>query len=736
MAALIMSGNWLEYWQRKLPVRDVLVGKPKGRSIKGLRDRVDKLHSRSSTRSEGAALQEYLKAVTIAHEMRGGAGVQGVSQEVLESKIAMLDHYIKVYPAELAQHLLERRRHVFKAEQSWEQYVRVLLPWGDLKFHARTPTMASLPRVLGWKIRCFFKCVFEEAFCPLLYAGQGGAAVACNFCRDALTVLEAQDPLDLADDSATCLSDSLLCFRAAEAILSLPFSSTLLTACTDLAAQQGPSMASRPQTIVFAAIKSTPYLENRRSTLLQAAGTILQHEQSVADLRSNMSVWANTLGDDQHDRGMAEACEALAQITKALPTSALAKDSEHLNTIVVDHIEAALEAQPSDERLKALCNLSLSATISFPLCARVGDLVSKVAVKKQCSRDKAVIDGVQQVLSAAARACDEQNPASTDAFQNLQKTLDKSNEEDALRGLIERSQDTAKVCTAIFMSVVDSLPDPDGDPSKPLAIAQAFNRFLPATSIICKISEVLSLVCSLTKMRRELDSTEAWGGDAGKGQIQQMRLSLVRAKSMASLAADHIVADDVGMCKIVATVQAAAQHIIDEVDTLNKRILDAAVTGSQVLLRETMTALKSVAYGCTEDRAWSAKLAATASWDALVERASTTLARVDKAGLRAKIEAANDANAKLTNSLEQRGDVVDEATAFGDLPAFLARLHTTISEVSLLDHFTADPPLSREDLRASVRPIVRSLREDGKVTEKDALHPAMFKRTFQALLTA
>ena len=79
-----------------------------------------------------------------------------------------------------------------------------------------------------------------------------------------------------------------------------------------------------------------------------------------------------------------------------------------------------------------------------------------------------------------------------------------------------------------------------------------------------------------------------------------------------------------------------------------------------------------------------------------------------------------------------RGDVVYESV-FTYQDELLARAETTIAEVFLLV-ISKQTGWSRDRIRAEVRPVVRELRSEGQVMEKEVCHPTVFKNAYQAML--
>lgn len=105
---LFAEGDWLSYYKRKLSLRAVLVGKKKGRTIKALRERTEKLLSVESTRHIGRLLQQYLEKVVVASNWRGGGLISSLEDGEIAAQWNILQTENTTLPADVCQALVHR----------------------------------------------------------------------------------------------------------------------------------------------------------------------------------------------------------------------------------------------------------------------------------------------------------------------------------------------------------------------------------------------------------------------------------------------------------------------------------------------------------------------------------------------------------------------------------------------------------------------------------------------------
>ena len=143
-------GSWLGFWQERLPVRSIMIGDKKGRSISGLRNRVQELKKRPDTRAQGLVLEEYLVACESALSLRGGGAIPSMAIEDLRTHVKNLQPHINIFPADCAAALLYHRKQALFAEQRFQELAQSLLPWHGSPdvdaFDPQNPCMGLIPR--------------------------------------------------------------------------------------------------------------------------------------------------------------------------------------------------------------------------------------------------------------------------------------------------------------------------------------------------------------------------------------------------------------------------------------------------------------------------------------------------------------------------------------------------------------------------------------------------------------
>ena len=245
--------DWVTIYHKRLPARSTMVGKCKGRSVKGLRDRVAALLKSKGTRSQALLLQAYHDIIKTCVELRGGIIIPTLTDDQLRLKLEEVMPEVKLLPADVSQHLLERRKERLIAARRWSELVLALALWtgSGHVFDWAAPTMGTLPRVLQWKIEVYRQCMFEHLVCALIFDGADTLPQVKAISEQAIVVLEEEDVLSISGTPAcaSVFADSLCTFRALLAITTLPFESSYEADLQEMVDAQTLPLATQIKTI-------------------------------------------------------------------------------------------------------------------------------------------------------------------------------------------------------------------------------------------------------------------------------------------------------------------------------------------------------------------------------------------------------------------------------------------------------------------------------------------------------
>jgi hypothetical protein len=201
------------FYKQVLPLRLVLVGKSKGRTIKALRERVDTLSLHADTRSMGGVLNGFHSRVKMAHNWRGGRIVHTLSDEAFKADAEILQYEIPNLPAEVCQHALQRTFSRQQAEQRWVAYVKCSNPFRSASdttaFNLMDPMMKYIPRVDRWRLAVCQRSLIEAHICAWVRTGEEKSSQLLDMLAALATELGNEDPFEMDKLNASFYNELL-----------------------------------------------------------------------------------------------------------------------------------------------------------------------------------------------------------------------------------------------------------------------------------------------------------------------------------------------------------------------------------------------------------------------------------------------------------------------------------------------------------------------------------------------
>jgi hypothetical protein len=221
----------------KLPLRLIMVGRPKGRSLKSLRDKVKSLTGKPATKTQGLNLGFWYDKCLIAVKWRDGSCCHTMSDAKIEADMEIMIANGLSPPADICQHLTSRSSNRSKAEHKYESFCKTttcfLPPSGS--FNPNLPVLYELPRVEAWKIAVFQTTFWEETLCVYVTEGEPSMHTTLGLTDAMLGHLAEVDTLDMSSELATAYASSEMALMCIKCAIELPFSQDFVEAMQELA---------------------------------------------------------------------------------------------------------------------------------------------------------------------------------------------------------------------------------------------------------------------------------------------------------------------------------------------------------------------------------------------------------------------------------------------------------------------------------------------------------------------
>ena len=733
---LLPAGDWLSHFRKRLPLRACMTGKPKGRTVKALRERVEELCSKKETRSTETLLADYHRKVQTAVNWRGGQVVHALSDEQLKVELTDLLSEGTVMAADVCQHLVARKTNRLVSEKLWQEYCDVMVPFAKedednntedtlTAFDPWSPCMRHLPRKSLWKCSAFVDSHFHENIAVWLYDGEARKQDIFKVSEFMLQAIDMSDPLMLDELSGCIREDTKVACEGMMALCSMPFSSEWSDSVKGISKdllKPGTSTKS-PLAIVATTIAAVPYYEGRRLKWLEALPTIVEkehvmktHEAALKDLQRD-SAPAST----EWSGRLRVMCDDLASILQMVDLSSLCELDARILAGASRHMDAVLETSKDtglDERCSDEVQAFLSSgSIAFPLNTDFPRWMVEVAEVQHTVRSKHLHDQLVQVLE---KDC----------------PVEGGDDEVSLKAVIK----IANACVGKrFDKKVDiqiqthlrqylaALANPKEMEEAALtfdAIEELKRLVSTATDVAEWTKAIAILKCSRAMEAYMKDGVIA---DSSKGaefrkDVENLRCAL----------AEQLNAGVLSQALVESTLE-SGKACYDKVSAIDKDMLKSRCDAAMEELREANAALAAMAgghlSGCEH---WRKEVPAGASMEVLMAAASNDkLQELDEEALMAKVDTASEAY-KAHKDAHGLAGYSDEPEEWKATIGLQKRSALTMVEAGLAIMITDSSVVDTTTQRSKVQQLIKLLRARG-LKEKELLHPAMYRWAYQKL---
>ena len=288
--------DWVSLWKRKCPVESIFDGAPKGRSLRAMKNRIDKLLANDETDTANR-LKSYSKICAMAEQLRPDR-ISRVPAPELATIISVMVAEKVTLPIAVCMAIMEHRIAVMlKGGASPEELIEVTKPWAssDDSFNPEEPKLGSLTVDLGTKLEIYKRCFWRQYFSPMLAGDLRGSARVLQITAAMQKAYADEDVIEMSTAAAHTLQEIRLACTAITALLTMHPDPSCMEALLTVQKKQNKSDKSI-MTCVSNAIFANEVLEDRLDTLLQAIPAMEQYHEKyrtfqsqVADLRADES---------------------------------------------------------------------------------------------------------------------------------------------------------------------------------------------------------------------------------------------------------------------------------------------------------------------------------------------------------------------------------------------------------------------------------------------------------------
>lgn len=212
-------------WKRRMPLIQVLTGRPKGRTIAALKKEVRKLKAEDETLDDSNRLAEYLRQAICVDQIRPKNLVRLPPRELQEIVGQVVKADVQLPPI-VMKTILEYRITTCLRENSHAELIEVAFPWpttqGPVVFDALKPTVATIGWTLSASIASFRRAVFGRLLTPLLSSGEEKVKAVDDIMADLWERFDAVDLVEAKAAAAALTGEVLSVVKVVRALIVFP----------------------------------------------------------------------------------------------------------------------------------------------------------------------------------------------------------------------------------------------------------------------------------------------------------------------------------------------------------------------------------------------------------------------------------------------------------------------------------------------------------------------------------
>lgn len=715
-------------WRKRLPPKSVMTGAPKGRSIKALREKVQRLQQHENTAELGARLRRYLQTVTYCDMVRP-KNVQRLPASELTAIVADL----KADGIELtgATHTALLDHKVTEALKMGcpRNLMLIIQPWisGDTTFDPLAPLVATIAWPLSARIDTFKRCMFGRHLAMLIQAGESKSFEVREAAINLEEFAEKQDLFELEDAAASVLvGECSVAAKILKALKAFPLDPTIAEDVERLYASKG-----RPKSALsslLSCLQGAPFWADRLTALKHALPSIVELGPKMQTHLEDLDGLPKDMGLRTIDVVNAASTTMIACRTSGMPQELLNPLADATWAFIVD---LWMTIKADDQKLlrsadacalrrfvAALTNIAAA----FPTKLLVSEIeLAAKAVESQITSGTLLASLVTQL---------EALPTPLDADPNIMKTATDS----ALEciGLHPSNEQAATINEAIGKVIAEVLPQ-CGVEAKADFVSAGIELWEKLAAVAdtkehMMMSQLVSLYIQLLSVATEFQDLDKKDPDCSDIEC---RSQLLHRSKVCSLQCSAMATK----CDEVLTFQPFKQFL-EFVRTCMQKVGSAQVAAQALVVSSISKALQLAQDAVvlrmgahSGEQVWHANVAPKANFETLAAAAKDKLATLDLQGLATDLTSLERAGERYKAIMEMAG--VDSDTQLPETYDKLFKKAIVLRvEAALFWHFSAER--SADPLRTKVCAEVKTLRSIG-LQEKSVLHSALFARCLAAI---
>eukprot|EP00971_Amphidinium_carterae_P062674 1240566-Amphidinium_carterae.2 len=386
------KGSTLQSWQEKCSLVGVMTGKHDGRTVDALRKASERMAKKKHL---GAPLlSAYYRQAKKAQDLTAKRVPELTLEELAAATAALADVEI---PEVTQKALLEREITRCIDDKLYDELLDVVHPFKEVKFNPQKAKLSAVEPILLKRVSRWQKTLFTKVVAKMVKGPVSEQQPLSEFLEKVIVVYSELDPIDLDDQGAAALEETLVLAKGLRAILIETFTeqsivqSSILGQVDVLHAAIGkPGKTITHQ--LGCSIGESTWFKKRIDEYLSVAPAMVTKGQEL-----NLSLQAL-----QKLPLSGQGLQTLLECAKKVPCYQQALKQKtcepllHLLRAELDKFLQWVQVAPSLELLKQMSELLLECSIIFPLDKHISDGLVVVSDLQQRCHNQDLMKGMEE----------------------------------------------------------------------------------------------------------------------------------------------------------------------------------------------------------------------------------------------------------------------------------------------------------------------------------------------------
>lgn len=394
-------------WRRRLPLAMILTGSSKGRSIKALREKMERLSSKPATLDDGNRLRQYLKKVLLAQSLRPDKVAQLPTNEVEAALHAILSEGVAL-PPEVGLGLVDRRIGELLHSSDMAGLLATTRPWpaspADKKFDPFLPKLGPLRLAVVDRIAKFKQNFWYQGLIPCLMTGEQGLDRVVRICELVKKEFESEDVIDLDVPAAQLVQECMAISTGLIGLVRMETSTEVQLSIILINSRKG-GLDKSLTTSIANAVYGNGLLESKINVLIKGAAVIEQYGERVEAHTVDLETIQDAPLMEKFSK-LNDMCSDLSSIRSTTSAALFDRFAAKLLVCLLaewDRTKSAMETKSIDIEMgfmDLLQKLGSEASMCFSLEEGVHRMQAEIAAFVQAAAGTARVDSLRQVLKS------------------------------------------------------------------------------------------------------------------------------------------------------------------------------------------------------------------------------------------------------------------------------------------------------------------------------------------------